>query len=85
MKLPTVNWRISKKIMPMLAPLIFGVETAEKMGYYSLNTTGHDETSAPEDPQQNEIQAREDEEAAALTDKTLIAWYKENRVRYCRK
>lgn len=85
MTMTALKWRINMKIKPILAPSIFGVVMAQKMGYYSLGIIDDDDVPQTHLRQETAHEAQQDDEDLDFTDKHLIAWYKENRVRYCRE
>lgn len=86
MTMTALKWRINSKIKPILASRIFGVEMAQKMGYYSLGITDDDDDDTPQTHlRQEAAYDAQNEDNLDFNDKHLIAWYKENRVKYCRE
>lgn len=81
--LPAVKWRINRKIKPILAARIFGAVIAQKMGYFSPDISDDGEFFNHEESKADIVDAQD--KNMAFTDKHLIAWYKENRVKYCRE
>ncbi len=59
---------------------------AQKMGYYSLGITDDDDDDTPQTHlRQEAAYDAQNEDNLDFNDKHLIAWYKENRVKYCRE